>query len=552
MRTFKITSAALPLIGMLILASGACTDLTETVFDQVTEENFNPTESDLGSLVSPAYRELADMYMGWYGIVDVAQEEPADVLVTPERVNGWWDGGVYFRQHQHSWDLNSWTFNHTWSEVFGSINNANRVIFQIESGIIPIESESVKTGILAELRALRAYDYSVLLDNFRNVPIVTDFTSEELPQQNTGQEVYDFVVSELTDVIPILSEETGVEMYGRINRWVAEAILARVYLNAEVYIGTPQYDQVIPLTQSIANSGKYALDASYRTPFSVAAGPLDGGQSNEVMWAVPYDEVFLPGSNFHMKTLKPELRFVFNMSAQPWGGSAANPQFVDTYDPDDTRKQDTWLMGPQFTPDGEFGYEFVQDIPQFRGKNEFNFGFPVWKYEIYAGQTGSSNVDYPIVRYAEVLMMEAEALLRTGQADLAAALVTQVRERAFAATDPSKATVTGAELMQGSAYMYGWYDTDGVVKTGPGGTPVTATTGGAYGGADIQYGRFLDELGWEFAVEGHRRQQLIRFGVFSTKAWYNHEADADTHWQIYPIPQSAIDVNSNLKQNPGY
>ena len=126
-------------------------------------------------------------------------------------------------------------------------------------------------------------------------------------------------------------------MYGRINKWVAEAILARTYLNAEVYTGTAHYSDVIPLTQDIINSGNYSLDASYRTPFSVAAGPLDGGESNEVLWAVPYDQVYLGGSNFHMKTLKPELRFVFNMNAQPWGGSAAQPSFIDTYDPDDER-----------------------------------------------------------------------------------------------------------------------------------------------------------------------------------------------------------------------
>ena len=176
----------------------------------------------------------------------------------------------------------------------------------------------------------------------------------------------------------------------------------------------------------------------------------------------------------------------------------------------------------------------------------------MWKYEIYAGETGSSDVDYPIFRYAEILMMQAEAMLRTGQADAAAALVTQVRERAFAGSDPSKATVTGAELMGGSSYLYGWYDTDGVIKTGPGGTPVTNTMGGAYGGADIQYGRFLDELAWEFAVEGHRRTQLIRFGVFTTKSWFNHAADNDDHLTIYPIPQSALDSNKNLHQNPGY
>ena len=294
MLTISTARAALLPLGFLLLAAGACTDLSETVYDEITDTNFKPGEKDLGSLVAPAYRALADMYMGWYGIVDVAQEEPADVLVTPERVNGWWDGGVYYRQHTHSWTLDSYTFSHTWGSCFSSINDVNRVIYQIESGKIPVTNDSARTGILAELRALRAYDYSVLLDDFRSVPIVTDFTAKELPQQNTAQEVYDFVVSELTAVIPSLSTQTGVATYGRMNRWAAEAILARVYLNAQVYVGTPAYDKVIPLTQDIVGAGKYALDPSYRTPFSVAAGALDGGASQEVIWAVPYDHIYLP------------------------------------------------------------------------------------------------------------------------------------------------------------------------------------------------------------------------------------------------------------------
>jgi len=474
------------------------------------------------------------------------------VLVSPERVNGWYDGGVYVRQHQHTWDNNSWTFGHIWDVAFSVVNAANRVIYQIESGVAPIENEATKTRTLSELRAARAYAYWLLLDNFRNVPIVTDFTAEDLPSQSTGQEVFNFVETELQAAIPNLPTEVGVAMYGRINQYVAKAILARLYLNAEVYVGTRRYNDVLPLTQDIIGSGKYSLDSEYRTPFSVAAGPLDGGESNEVMWAVPYDEIYNRGSNFHMKTLKPELRWVFNMNAQPWGGSAAQPPFIWTYDEDDTRLGDSWLIGPQFTPDGQFGYDFVNHIPKIRGKNEFNMGYPVWKYEIYEGETGSSSVDYPIVRYAEVLMMRAEALLRTGDGAGAAALVTQVRQRAFADTDPSKATVTGAELMGGSSYLYGWYDEDGVVKTAAGGTPVTNETGGAYGGADIQYGRFLDELAWEFAVEGHRRGQLIRFGVYTTKTWYNHEVTNDDHLKLYPIPQWAIDANQNLQQNPGY
>ena len=123
-------------------------------------------------------------------------------------------------------------------------------------------------------------------------------------------------------------------------------------------------------------------------------------------------------------------------------------------------------------------------------------GFPVRKYEIYQAETDASDVDYPIVRYAEILMMKAEALLRTGQADAAAALVSQVRKRDFTGTAAAKANVTGADLTKGSVYNYGWSDTDGIVKTAAGGTPVMN------GGADIQFGRFLDELGWEFAIEG--------------------------------------------------
>ena len=311
-----------------------------------------------------------------------------------------------------------------------------------------------------------------------------------------------------------------------------------MYLNAQVYTGTARWQEVIAATDEIIASGKFSLESSYRAPFA-----RNNHVSPENIWLVPYDAVLGTCSNFHMKTLKPELRFVFQMAAEPWGGSAANPQFIDTYDPDDARLGQSWLMGSHFDGQGR-GYDFVQHVPMMTAA-EFRHGFPVWKYEIYAGMTGSSDVDYPILRYAEVLMMRAEALLRTGQPDPAAALVTQVRQRAFAETDPSKAVVSGPELLEGSSYNYGWYDEDGVVKTGPGGAPV------ADGGADVQYGRFLDELGWEFAAEGHRRQHLIRFGVFDTKTWFNH-APNGTHRKLFAIPNNALETNPNLSQNPGY
>jgi len=457
-------------------------------------------------------------------------------IPAPVRPNGWYDGGTYIRMHQHRWDSHQGQPSSLWGNAWAGINAVNRVLYQIESGAIPVDADT-KVKIPAELRALRAYNYSLLLDNFGNVPIVTDFTATDLPQQSTRQQVYDFVVKELTDALPNLSEETGTATYGRMTKWAALAILARVQLNAEVYTGTPHYNDVIALTQQIIDGGKYKLEADYRKPFA-----RTNDKSIENIWAVPYDAINARESSFHMKTLKPELRFVFNMQAQPWGGSASNPQFIDTYDPADKRLSDTWLIGPHFDNAGH-GYDFVKMVPEIDSTN-FNNGYPVWKYEIYAGETGSSDVDYPIVRYAEVLMMKAEALLRTGQADAAAAIVTQVRQRDFP-SDPAKATVTGAQLTQGSSYNYGWSDKDGVVKDGPGGTPTLN------GGADVKFGRFLDELGWEFAAEGHRRSDMIRFGVFTTKTWFNHVPLGAYH-ALFAIPSGALNTNTNLQQNPGY
>lgn len=533
--TYKCYKSAPALLCLGLLSATACRDLTEVPYTEVTDQNFKPTAKDIGSLIAPAYTPLRSLWMGWYGNLDT-QEESADALLTPVRPNGWYDGGTYIRMHQHRWDSYQGQPSTLWGNAFRGINAANRVIYQLESGTIPVD-DSTKVKSVAELKAVRAYDYSLLLDNFGNVPIVTDFTSAELPTQSNRTQVYDFVAKELTDAIPYLSAKTGTATYGRMNKWAALAILARVQLNAEVYTGTPRYDQVLALTQQIIDSGKYNLEASYRAPFA-----RTNDQSVENIWVVPYDAVNAPGSSFHMKTLKPELRYVFNLQAQPWGGSASNPQFIDTYDPADKRLSDTWLIGPQFDNAGR-GYNFVKFVPSIT-KTDFNNGYPVWKYEIYAGETGSSDVDYPIVRYAEVLMMKAEALLRLGQSDAAAAIVTQVRQRAFP-SNPSKATVTGAQLLQGSAYNYGWYDTDGVVKTAAGGTPVTN------GGADVKYGRFLDELGWEFAVEGHRRSDMIRFGVYTTKKWFNHVPNGDFRI-LFAIPSGVLATNKKLQQNPGY
>ncbi|MNT63833.1 SusD family protein [compost metagenome] len=133
-------------------------------------------------------------------------------------------------------------------------------------------------------------------------------------------------------------------------------------------------------------------------------------------------------------------------------------------------------------------------------------------------------------------MIKAECLLRTGNAAEAATIVSEVRARNFK-TNPTKAVVTGAKLMGGSTYKYGEYSYGTITKF--------------EGGADIQYGGFLDELAWEFVGEHHRKQDLIRFGVYTKKSWFSHKPNGDFRI-IFPIPQSQMDANHNLVQNPGY
>ena len=114
-------------------------------------------------------------------------------------------------------------------------------------------------------------------------------------------------------------------------------------------------------------------------------------------------------------------------------------------------------------------------------------------------------------------------------------MVTQVRQRNFK-SNPAKAVVTGADLLKGSSFDYGLRNH--LVTT-------------EEGGADIKYGRFLDELGWEFNQEARRRSDMIRFGVFTKKSWLSHSPNGD-YRALYPIPRTEIAKNTNLVQNPGY
>ncbi|MCH7400512.1 RagB/SusD family nutrient uptake outer membrane protein [Belliella kenyensis] len=507
----------------------SCLNLDEKVYSEVLSENFRPGERDIPAIIAPVYGSLRALMMGWQGHFDV-QEESADAIVTPARPNGWYDGGTYVRMHQHTWTSLQWQPTNLWQSSYRSITTANRVIAQIEDDQISIENG--REAVIAELKAVRAFAYYLLLDNHGNVPIVTDFRDISLPQQSSRTELYDFIIKEIEAALPNLSKDAR-NSYGQINYWVAKTLLAKIYLNAEVYTGTPQWQKVIEVCDEIIAGGAYQLDDVYAKVFH-----WENQNNGEIIFAVPYDEIFGQGNTVHMKTLDPLSRFVYNMQAGPWGGNCAVPQFIDTYDVEDGRLYDTWIMGPQFHANtGEMVINYTKGVPSIAATTSSQ-GYRIGKYQIKQGATGSLDNDFPFFRYADVLMMKAEALLRLGNGTHAAEIVSEVRARAFANTNPAKATVTAAQLEGNSRYQYGYQNLDGSIDLDTGVIP---------------FGGFLDELGWEFAAEAHRRQDLIRFGVFQTKSWFNHRPHPQAQDKIiFPIPEAELNNNPNLTQNASY
>lgn len=531
------TAVASLISGMLFLSS--CTKLANESYTEIVSDRFTPGASDLVSLIGPAYGSWRNV-LGYGGSNFFrTQEVTADELVIPARPYGWVDDGSYRRLHEHGWTNTDGTGGN-WSAAYGGITNCNRLIFQIESGQLPVPEG--KENVLAEIRALRASFYYVLCDLYGNVPIVTKFDVEPgfLADQNTRQEVYDFIIKELSEVIPLLSEESSRLYYGRFNKWAAHALLAKMYLNAEVYTGTPQWHKCIEACDAIINSAKYALSGTQRSIFAT-----DNSTNSEIIFAVPYDEIYAGGMVLHMETLHPENQKTYNLQTSSWGGIVAVPQYIDTYDPDDLRLQENWIQGPQYSSTGvplkgSFGsfngkpLVFINEVPGVDSTQEVH-GFHLGKYEIKMGALINLSNDCPLFRLTDVMMMKAECLLRTNQADEAAKIVSTIRTRSFPA-NAAKATVTGAQLQMGSTYDYGRRDYK--VQT-------------FEGGADIKYGRFLDELGWEFNQEARRRQDMIRFGIFTTKSWLSHQPNGE-YRKLMPIPASVLNTNPKLIQNPGY
>jgi len=521
---------------MLLVAAfllGSCNNnLEEIVYSDVTEQNY--TYESATAAMGIVYANMRSLFghTNYY----MAQETTSDELVMPANPSGWDDGGIYRRMHLHTWNSENPQLMNMWSVLYRGVINANRVIEQLADRTVPTPDGVTTETLVGEMRAARAFFYWLICDNFGDAPLVTT-TATDLPGKSTRRQIYAFVVSELAETIPVLAEETGSAMHGRFNKWAAKALLANVYLNAQVYTGEEKWAECLRECNDIIRTDAYRLADNYRDVFAT-----ENENSPEIVFAIPFDENRGGGFFVHMFSWHAALRDKRAMQVTPWGSGAAVgvPQFVDTYDPDDQRLGDTWLMGAQYAIDGvtplRGSYDragqplvFTNTLPdgRFTGESE---GYRQNKFEIKIDARFDLSNDFPFFRYAQILLMKAECLLRTGDAAGAALLVTDVRRRNF--DDEAKATVTGADLLADTRYRYGYVED--YVMVDPGDTEV------------VPYGGFMDELGWEFAWEAQRRRDNIRFGVFTTKSWLSHQPQGIDR-AVFTIPQAAINANPNLQ-----
>ena len=585
----KIIYNSLAILASAVVAT-SCFDLTERAYSEILQKDFVPSDQDVVALLASSYAEFGSM-MDWYGMYD-AQEEVADILVKPARPNGWVDGGIYQRMHEHKWDLTGVGSPETiYNSAFAGINNANRVLDQIKDGSLP--AGELKDYIMDELKAIRAVWYAVLLDSYGNVPIVTSFfNTEDLPKQSSRRRVYEFVTKQLTEVIDngVLSTINDGAYYGRLNMWGVKMALMRVYLNAEVYVGTPEWQKALDLAEDIIANSPYSLCASYKDNFKCDNGPA----TPEIIFAIPYSNIYDTGGHVFCKGMEfyppSEGRVHFNYKFNTWGGSCANPQFVNSYQEGDTRKTDTWLYGPQYCYDkpDSIAWWCMNYLPSMTCEQgtsnltSIDWGCRQFKYEpdtetAYGTQW---NNDFPWFRLAEAYYTAAECILRgatSGKGNTPADLVNQVRQRSAPAITVADLTRTQSCYKYGLASFGGVTsddlniygkgmrkDAEGKWELDPNRMPhdwtgraeaLEASQTIQASGADndpIQFAGMYDEWGWEFALEGLRRQVMIRFGTFGTRNWFNHKAIGDNHTALFPFGTGIQNDNENIGQNPGY
>ncbi|WP_315514036.1 RagB/SusD family nutrient uptake outer membrane protein [Prevotella histicola] len=570
--------AALLAVPAALMTASSCTDLSETLYDQVASNNYYNTKNDVIRAV------LRPFEHGFWSIQNrhVLNEESADQLITPTRGDWWDDGGRWARLHRHKWLVTNGEAQSEFNGCYQGIGQANKVIEDLDklSASKFGFSEDEFKNLRAQNHVLRAWFYIRLLDAFRNIYLSQSFydQSKNSKEQVPPKEIFDFIEKDLKEALPELAKKTSLGGNGKLQgQWTqagAAALLVRLYMNAKVYIGEDHFADAEQYAQDIIDGkyGTYAVADRWDAAFDwdnencdevIFAFPSSGEthwhyKGDMYWWSVPskandwlHDTKSREGSHNIKYSASPS----YNPKGEKYNYELGMPIAQFKKYPSDVRlkmyknlgngrREGMFIFGKiQYTDDnGNTQYlkdhhdQYTLDLRDAVGKfggtdgskwldkaasrledGDDNSGWMFAKYPLYSDNEENQQfeADYCEVRLPEIIYSLAECKLRKGDTSGAAKLLNSVRKRNYPSSDWS--TVLYAPE----------------------------------GAATLDMKEMLAEWGREFFAEGRRRIDLIRFGKFGN-AWWDKDADADNHTEIFPFHTETLNTHTGMKQNPGY
>ena len=530
--------------GLPILAIGlfgSCENLDVPITTQLTPEVFPQNSTQFIQTTGPVYVAFrGDFSFSWWW----SQSLTTDEAILPARGGNWFDNRNYIAMHFHDWTIDNGIVGSLWNWSSGVIGRSNQAI-SILVEAMPAGTE--KATLISELKTMRAISYFIMMDNFGAVPLDTVYGDFSSRAKSSRVEVFNFIEKELKKAIPNLNPASGVATYGRPNRQTANALLAKMYLNAQVYTGTQRNNECIAACDEVIKSGLYAIEG--RNTYLQMFYPNNGPQMKEFIFAVPYDPAVGGGGlMYHARYDVPRsLRTRFGLPFTPSAPRSTLPEFYAHFENDanDIRNKQ-WLTGKQFLADGvtpvmvtttkkgydeyytgsDGGASFTYQVELSKeityrgsqanvkgldlGNDEIAWNIGYRNIKFYPDATSTSrnqNNDVPFLRYSDILLMKAEAILRGGTAtlgDTPLSLVNTIRSN----------RTTSA--------------------------PWTAVT----------LEDLYKERSRELAHEAWHRNDMIRFGKFEGQ--WGFKTDNDVKRRLFPIPTNALVLNPALVQNPDY
>jgi len=496
-----------------ILVITSCTDdlNTEPVVEQTLEDLLANDPEAITGLLSRLYASFALSGPDGPGSSDIdddAGESPflrgivnLQDFTADGMKNRWGDDGLDQLTTTSDWNQNNKFFRYMYNRIYYTIPTANNLLLILEAEDVENEAQ-----IVAEVRFLRALAYYYLIDCFgKGVLATQDNYGASAPlEETTRTELFNFVEAELIAAEADLPTTNG---YGQATKAAAQILLAKLYMNAEVYTGTARFNDATPYINSVINEGGYSLAEDFVSIFSG-----DNYTSSEIILPLIADSEVSQsyGNTTYIVngSMSTETMSITDFgTSDGWSGHRASKAWYGLYEDNDDRGELFWAEG--------HNYEMID-------YKEWTDGYPSIKfrnsgYATNLPATSFSSTDFPLFRLADAYLMYAECAIRGA---------------------------SGADMGTAVSYV-------NLVRTRANASSISQS--------DLTLDFILDERARELNLEGHRRSDLIRFGKFTggsyTWPWKGNTAQGTSiseTYNLFPIPSTALEANPNLTQNPGY